>query len=207
MIFSPSHNLLILKNYKVGGTSLELDLQKVLPINCIVTPPEPPSIKIDDFRYRNYQEYGFTSHSSFNYFKIKLPEAAKKVTSVVFIRNPFDTILSHFCMILKLRDIKQEDYKKHVDMYFENMLESTKYIYSNSGEIQVSYVFKYENGIESQINSVLSKVKAPNIKLTSREKEWRPKGLLPTEVFSKAQLDLIRKEWYWEIEKFYPECL
>lgn len=212
MIFYPQRNLLILKNFKVGGTSLEADLEKVLPSNCIVTEPEPSHIKVKGFAARNYKEYGFTSHASFNDFKQKLPDVAKKVTSVVFVRNPFDVVLSHFFMLLKINKIKQEDYKEYLNIYFSEdkqlpMLKSTKNIYSNNGKIQVSYVFKYENGIEKQINSVLSMVKAPNVILTSKEKDWKPKNLSAKEVFNKEQLGLIEKEWAWEIKNFYKGCL
>ena len=51
MIYSPDHNFLLLKNIKVGGTSLEVELSQVLPNNAIVTPILP---KNDKHKPRNY---------------------------------------------------------------------------------------------------------------------------------------------------------
>lgn len=208
MIYSPQHKFLLIKNLKVGGTSLEIDLEKVLPTDAIVT-TQYPSMP-DNYLPRNYKEYGFSGHTPFNIFEYRLPEATKDLTSVVFVRNPFDTVLSHFFMMLKFYNVNAEEYKDYVYGYFNgtismSMLGSTKDIYASGGTAQVSYVLRYEDGIENQINPILTQVGIPNITVTTKEKAWRPSHLAPKDVFNEAQLNMIKKEWAWEIKNFYPE--
>jgi hypothetical protein len=208
MIYSPQHKFLLIKNLKVGGTSLEVDLEKVLPSDAIVT-TQHPSMP-DDYLPRNYKEYGFDGHTPFNIFEYRLPEDVKDLTSVVFVRNPFDTVLSHFFMMLKFYNAKVEDYKDYVYGYFNgtismSMLGSTKDIYASGGTVQVSHVLRYEDGIENQINPILTRVGIPNITVTAKEKAWRPTHLTPKDVFNESQLNMIKKEWAWEIKNFYPE--
>lgn len=208
MIYSPQHKFLLLKNFKVGGTSLEIDLEKVLPADAIVT-TQHPSMP-DGYVPRNYKEHGFDGHTSFNIFEYRLPEAAKNLTSVVFVRNPFDTVLSHFFMMLKFYNANVEEYKNYVNGYFNGtismgMLKSTKNIYASGGKVQASFVLRYEDGIENQINPILTQVGIPNISVTAKEKAWRPTHLTPKDVFNDTQLNAIKKEWAWEIKNFYPE--
>jgi hypothetical protein len=60
MIYSPDHNFLLLKNRKVGGSSLELVLSKILPENAIVTKLTSPTNTTDPVptwhKERNYGE-------------------------------------------------------------------------------------------------------------------------------------------------------
>jgi hypothetical protein len=212
MIYSPNHNFLLIKNLKVGGTSLEIDLEKNLPENAIVTPQEPT--QPETYIPRNYREHGFSSHSSFNLFKQQLDKInTKNLRSAIFVRNPLDTVLSHFFMAIKFQNIDVKDYKTYVDAYFNNRI-STQFLKSTRGlfvdndysnNVQVSDVLLYENGIENQINQILKEVGIKEIKLTSNEKSWRPKELTPNDVFNKKQIDMIKKEWRWEIKTFYPE--
>ena len=212
MIYSPNHNFLLIKNLKVGGTSLEIDLEKTLPENAIVTPQEPSPP--ENYIPRNYRKHGFSSHSSFNLFKQQLDKVnTKNLRSAIFVRNPLDTVLSHFFMAIKFQNIDVKDYKTYVDAYFNDRI-STKFLKSTrslfvdndySNNVQVSDVLLYENGIENQINPILREVGIKEIKLTSNEKSWRPKELAPNDVFNKKQIDMIKKEWRWEIKTFYPE--
>lgn len=212
MIYSPNHNFLLIKNLKVGGTSLEVDLEKVLPENAIVTLQEPK--EVEGYNPRNYKKGGFSSHSSFNFFKHQCPEVdTKNLRSVIFVRNPLDMVLSHFFMAIKFYNINPADYKTYIYAYFNNgitmnFLKSTRDLFVDndySNNIQVSDVLLYENGIENQINPILKEVGIKEIKLTSNEKSWRPKELTPNDVFNKKQIDMIKKEWRWEIKTFYPE--
>jgi hypothetical protein len=208
MIYSPQHKFLLVKNLKVGGTSLEIDLEKVLPTDAIVTAQYPYTP--DMYLPRNYKQYGFDAHTPFTIFENRLPEVTKNLTSVVFVRNPFDTVLSHFFMMLKFYNANVEEYKNYVYGYFSgaitmSMLKSTKDIYASGDTVQVSHVLRYEDGIENQINPILTQVGIPNITVTTKEKAWRPTHLTAKDVFNETQLNMIKKEWAWEIKNFYPE--
>ena len=112
--------------------------------------------------------------------------------------------------MLKFYNANVEEYKDYVYGYFNGtismgMLRSTKDIYASGGTVQVSNVLRYEDGIENQINPILTQVGIPNITITAKEKAWRPAHLTPEDVFNKTQLNMIKKEWAWEIKNFYPE--
>ena len=52
MIYSPDHKFLLLKNHKVGGTSLEVPVSMIVPENAIVTPKTSTSgVRVQDNWY------------------------------------------------------------------------------------------------------------------------------------------------------------
>ena len=59
MIFSEKHNFLFIKNMKVGSTSMEVELSKILPDSAIVTKINPPN---KDHKPRNFRN--FVNHTS-----------------------------------------------------------------------------------------------------------------------------------------------
>ena len=219
MIYSPDNNFLLLKNQKVGGTSLEVVISKIVPFNSIVTPKtsDHPEWKLDDdpvykdYMPRNYE--GFYNHMSYS-------EIAKKINisfakSYIFIRNPLDMVLSDFFHRLRIKKINNEwkkftnlEKKYIVDLYFENKLgwnwlTSNKYIYTSANnEIKVDKFLRYENGIENEINSILPNHNLPKIKLDIYEKAFKPKDIKIREVFSNNQIKLIKESWSWEFEYF-----
>lgn len=207
MIYSPDHNFLLLKNIKVGGSSLEVELSQVLPQNAIVTPIKPTNLKHVP---RNH--YGFDNHISLIDFKKKIDDPFLK--SYVFVRNPYYVVLSRFFHILNVCDMywpsmTQEQKDMYLDLYFNSnpgwwsMQGSTKYLYlSDSNDILVDQIFKYEDGIKEQINPVLLKHGIGQIEMTTYEKKYRPDGVSPSDVFSKDHFDKIEAEWFWEIDRF-----
>jgi hypothetical protein len=218
MILSKEHNFLLLKNHKVGGTSLEVPLSMVLPKTAIVTPKTAnhPAWKIknepsyDGYLPRNYD--GFYNHISYSEIKNKID--ISNVNAYVFVRHPFNAVLSHFFHRLyfldnlneKWESCTKEEKKQLVDMYFNNQLgwewyKSSKSIYlSSENKIQVKEILKYENGVEEEINKILPKHNIQKIKLNIFEKSFRPKNIKYNDVFEEHHLDLIAKEWNWEFE-------
>jgi hypothetical protein len=219
MIFSKDHNFLLLKNQKVGGTSLEIALSMVVPENAIVTPrtsnhPEW-AIKDEkvfvDYKPRNYE--GFYNHIP--YSDIQKLINLKNVKSYIFIRNPYDAVLSHFFHRLYFinknnnwDELKEQEKNNLIVKYFNNELgwpwhTSNKYIYlSKKNKIQVNEFLFYEDGIELEINKVLPKHNIPQIKITAQEKTFKPKNIKPKDIFSKIQLQKIYNEWNWEFNEF-----
>ena len=219
MILSKDNNFLLLKNQKVGGTSLEVELSMVLPENAIITPrtsSDPEwAIKNEkvflNYKPRNYK--GFHNHMSYSDIQNKVN--LKNIKSYVFVRNPYDAVLSHFFHRLYFIDknnvwneLKQKEKNNLTNKYFNNELgwswhTSNKYIYlSKENKIQVDEILFYENGIELEINKILPKHNIPKIKITAQEKAFRPKNIKPKDVFSKTQLQKIYNEWEWEFNNF-----
>jgi hypothetical protein len=217
MIYSPDHNFLLLKNQKVGGTSLEVPLSMILPDNAIVTPrtTNDPAWKIEEKEYvgytpRNYE--GFYNHISYSKIKDKID--ISDATSYVFVRNPYSAVLSHFFHRLHIfnkgnetwQDITDKEKETLVDQYFNNDLgwerhKSNRHIYTGkNGEIQVDRILRYENGVQEEINSVLPQHDIPKITIDIYEKSFRPKNTTPENVFKDRHTEIIRSEWSWEFE-------
>jgi len=230
MIYSPSNRFLLVQNIKVGGTSLKLELAKNLPMDSYVTysgsGPIGTNLSIEDDRdiidklnhYKNFMEMSFSepilTHISYTNIKNKFPnEDWEKVTSCVFVRNPYSTVLSHFFMTLQFEYLVHKflTYPKKyqdvvVDNYFNShhQMLSTKPIYTDENKnILVNHVFKYENGLESEINKILPLVGLPTIdSIKYSAKKFKPSDITYKDVFSERHLDIIQKEWAWEFEEF-----
>jgi hypothetical protein len=206
MIYSPDHNFLMLKNIKVGGTSLEVELSNVLPDNSIVTEITPTNT------YHNPRNNaGFYNHMPYTEISSKID--ISNSMSYVFVRNPYDTQLSMLFYKLKQKNINWKDIsdvKKEKllnKFFFEkqedfSMLKSTKYIYANEDGLLVDKVLKYEQGIEDQINKILTTHNIKNIVMNTFEKKYRPKEYTVKNTFNKDHLDKIHKEWAWEFDMF-----
>lgn len=209
MIYSSDHNFLLIKNKKVGGTSLEVDLSQILPENAIVTPIYPIN---NNHKPRNYS--GFYNHISYSEIQNKID--LSNVLSYVFVRHPYSMVLSDMfhgiggasrwnILSDKDKDILVDKYFDENDSnYYEDMpnkmLNSTKNLFTSDNDIQVTKILKYEDGIENQINSILPNHSLPKIKLLSKEKTYRPENINHSDIFKKRHYEKINKEWFWEFE-------
>lgn len=224
MIYSPDHKFLLLKNQKVGGTSLEICVSMVVPENAIVTPrtTDDPAWQLkyeksyDGYNPRNY--FGFRGHMSYSelYNKIDLTD----VRSYIFVRNPFNVVLSNFFhrlhfidMNLKWIELSNNEKSFLIEEYFGDRLgakriRSTKEMYlSDNKDIQVTKFLRYEYGIENEINPVLLENGLSAIKLTAEEKRFKPESVKYFDVFSDKHLNIIYNEWQWEFNYFGYETL
>jgi hypothetical protein len=203
MIYSNKHNFLLLKNYKVGGTSLEVELSQILEESAIVTPIDPPN---ELHKPRNFDK--FYNHISYkNIEDIIGKDVLDKSRSVVFVRNPFDVVLSHMYMSFYWSGIKNPK-RSDVSDYFENKTNLNKITslmsrstYAKDNVIMAKTVYKYEDGLE-QINETLEKVGIDKISIKAKEKKYKPKDIRPLDVFTSDQIKSIREDWAWEIDKF-----
>ena len=206
MIYSPDHNFLLLKNIKVGGTSLEVELSQVLPNNAIVTPILPKNNK---HKPRNYA--GFRNHIS--YMEMLGLIDLSNVKAYTIVRDPYYMVLSNFFYALNLIDVDwnsldKNQRQKFVDDYFTNdqesnilcMLKSTRHIYTIDNKSIIDRFIRYEDGIEDQINPILKLHGIPEISISTFEKQHRPKEIHPADIFSDDQMNLIQKEWRWEFD-------
>ena len=203
MIYSSKHNFLLLKNYKVGGTSLEIELSKVLDDSAIVTPIYPDSSL---HKPRNF--YKFYNHIPYIEIEKELgKDVLDKTQSVVFVRNPFDIVLSHMYMSFLWSGIINP-VKSDVDKYFNNQTKLNRIngsisrkVYTIDNIIMAKTVYKYEDGLE-QINKTLEDVGIGSIKINAKEKMYKPKEIKPLDIFGASHIDTIYKDWSWEIDQF-----
>ena len=219
MILSLDNNFLLLKNEKVGGTSLEIVLSRIMPESAIITPKtskDPAWLLKDDtiyedYRPRNYD--GFYNHMSYSRINEKIN--LSNVKSYVFVRNPFEMVLSNFFHRLKVKELNEEwvnfDKNKQNELLFKyfngdlgwDWLKSNKHIYtSENNEVQVDKILRYENGIEEEINKILPLHNFEKINLNIREKSFRPKSVNYKDVFLEEHIDKINRSWAWELDYF-----
>ena len=194
----------MLKNIKVGGTSLEVELSNVLPDNAIVTTINPENIKHIP---RNYD--GFYNHMPYSEINKKINLLG--VMAYTIVRNPYTTVLSDFFYKLHINNylVKWSLYteyekNKRLDEYFNSdmFLKSTKYIYMDNDKIHVEKFIKYELGIEDQVNSILTNHSIENIKINTFEKKYKPSDFTVQNTFRQSDLDKIYDEWSWEFTMF-----
>lgn len=204
MIFSKEHNFLFIKNMKVGSTSMEVELSKILPESAIVTLINPFN---KDHRPRNMGK--FVNHTT--YLEASQSLDLSGVKSYTIVRHPYEMVLSDFFFRKEVRDVEWEALSNSekcmlVDFYFNNQfsngpwLKSTKNIYTINNKIAVTDILRHELGLENEINRVLPIHGLPTIKINTFEKAYRPKWLTHTDVFSPNQLELIANEWSWEFD-------
>jgi hypothetical protein len=203
MIYSKDHNFLLIKNQKVGGTSVEVELSKVLPENSIVTPIFPSNI---NHTPRNHKDI-FYNHISYSEIKNLLD--LENIMSYVIVRNPYDSVLSHFFYILQLQNVNMSTYEikektnltEEINFYFKKfLLHGTHQLYTEDNKIAVNKILYYENGIENEINQVLANHKINQIKITTFEKKNRPPWATFNNIFNTKQINIINSTWAWEFE-------
>ena len=224
MIYSPDHNFLLLKNMKVGSTALEVALSMVLPDNAVVT---PKTSKMTEWKIENDTSYDWYKPRNYKdlrnhapYDEIEKYFDLSKAKTYLFVRNPYDAVLSHFFHRLFLLNQKIFDWdnidknEKDVllDKYFNNQLGWEWYepfrrqYYDSKGNMIVDKFLFYEKGIENEINQVLPLHGISTINLSNiKEKEFRPKHLTPKNVFREQDLETIRNSWDWEFNFFNYE--
>lgn len=203
MIYSHKHNFLLLKNYKVGGTSLEVELSQVLDDSAIITPIYPVSKLHNPRNYNN-----FYNHISYNEIEgILGKEVLDKTETVVFVRNPFNVVLSHMYMSFAWEGIISPT-EKNVDDYFNNNGKlkkiigiASRRIYTKDNKIMAKTVYRYEDGLD-QINKTLKKVGINSISINTKEKMYKPKEIKPADIFKPRHLEIISQDWDWEIKQF-----
>lgn len=202
MIFSKDHNFLFIKNMKVGSTSMEVELSKILPDSAIVTLINPFN---KEHRPRNMGK--FVNHTT--YLEASQSLDLSDVKSYTIVRHPYEMVLSDFFFRKEVLDqdwnsLTKPQQEMLVENYFGNQfsnghwMKSTRHIYTINDQIAVTDILRHELGLENEINRILPIHNLPTIKFNTFEKAYRPKGITYTDVFSKKHLDLIADEWSWE---------
>lgn len=206
MIFSLENNFLLLRNVKVGSTSTEIQLAKIMPESATITNLDDKSLmkKYPDFKTRNH--YNLNTHASYEEIIKFLP--ISKVKKYVVVRNPYEVVASfYFDIVLSKKTISEwallskKEKDKDIELYFEGKwLKSSKWLYFYNNQSIIDHYIKYEDGIEKQFNEILPKHNLPTININIFERQYRPREINYKDIFSKKQCEMIAKEWQWEFE-------
>lgn len=202
MIISHKYKFIFIKTLKTAGTSIEVDLNKVLGETDIVTeiyPPEEGCIP------KNYM--GYMSHMSAMRVKERVdPVVWNEYFKFCVEREPVDKVISHYCMLKNSPFLSQYWRNLTFDGYMakrEFPVDTFRYTDEN-GELIVDKILKYED-LENEFEDVTREL-GLNLKLTSRAKSGYRKDLKITE----EQAEIIYKEFSssnkytgYELTKFF----
>jgi Flp pilus assembly CpaF family ATPase len=106
----------------------------------------------------------------------------------------------------EIKNPSEED----VDKYFKNQCKlnrisssTSRKIYTKNDKVMAKTIYKYENGLE-QINKTLENLGISSIKINAKEKMYgnKPKEIKPSDIFKSRHINIIYKDWSWEIDKF-----
>jgi hypothetical protein len=228
MIYSPDNSFVMFQNLKVGGSSLKLSLIDIMPDTALCTDVDmgARAANLDPVLHRStLEKLGAGkkntiaalgkdpgTHMGVWNFRECFPDVNfNALTSCVFVRNPFDMVFSMLIMKLqqdfllkKFYEMSKTEQDTLVDEHFKtNFLKSTKGLYTSFGLIDVTHVFKYENGLAQEINTILPGLGLPTISEVKYEvKKFKSSDITYRDYFKERHLDIIRKEWWWEFETF-----
>jgi hypothetical protein len=206
MILCKQNNFLLLKNFEVNGDYIESVLSSSMPEDAVVTLMGNPTYYYDP---RNYQEDKLTEYMS--YYDINQRYNLKECKAYIIVRNPYHTVLSNFFYSIKTigalegwKKKNEKDKQELIDGYFNSdfFIKSTKELYLYDNMILVEDVIIYEDGIEDQINEILTKHNLPNITLKEIEDLHVPKDVKFWDIFSEKQINQITDSWKWEFDNF-----
>ena len=206
MIYSKDHNFLLLRNFKVGSTSVEIELSKILPESATVTTMQDLNILKNNPEFKPRNHHNLYTHAGYDQIIKVLP--MDNVKKYIIIRNPYEVVASYYFHILSEKmtisqwnTLSKKEKNKDVELYFENdWLKSSKWIYFYNNESIIDSYIRYENNIEDQLNVILSNHNLPNIKIQTFERQHRPKNITYKDIFSAKQLQIIADEWSWEFK-------
>jgi hypothetical protein len=173
-IISFQYNFIFIKLRKVAGTSIEIDLSKIVESNAIVTPITP---SMNGHIPRNYQNNSiFYNHMPAT--EIRAALGAQQYDSMFKFcveREPVSKCISHFHMLRNSgTHNKNGAYQKNWDAYCNDAdfpIDLGMYSENKSGKdcLLVDRILKYEN-LHNQLSVVLENLGLPNFKLLTKAK-------------------------------------
>ncbi|MEM9168630.1 MAG: hypothetical protein AAGC56_03165 [Pseudomonadota bacterium] len=160
MIVSHKHKFIFIKTVKTAGTSIEVDLNKVLGPEDIATPIFPP---VDWHSPQNfeYRKWGVLRRQLYNHMPARdvLRIVGPRVFEDYFVfcveREPIDKCVSHFSMIRNSPDHNSETGTLTFDEYIERAefpVDADKYT-TREGALLVNRILRYER-LEEELREV-----------------------------------------------------
>lgn len=152
MIVSHKHKFIFIKTVKTAGTSIEVDLNKVLGEDDIATPIYPP---VEGHKAQNY----VVKKSFFGSIECRNHMTARELKKVVgrsiwneyfkfcVEREPVSKVISHYSMLVKSPHHNQKTKELSFDEYINKRnfpIDTAKYTDKN-GLLIVDKILKYEN--------------------------------------------------------------
>ena len=172
MIISHKHKFIFIKTAKTAGTSIEIDLNRVLGGSDIATPIFPA---VDGHKPKNFKR-GILKKDFYNHMPAS--EVKKIIGNDIFDnyfvfcveREPVDKCISHYSMLRN----SQHHYKKNQNLTFDKYIENKKFpvdtnkYVDKNGSLLVNKILKYEC-LYDELNEI-AKLLGFKINLVAKEK-------------------------------------
>ncbi len=186
MIISHKYKFIFIKTLKTAGTSIEVEMSKILGDNDVAT-PILPFVEGHVAKNYKYREYGVLPKELYNHMSAL--EVKKRVGRRVFNnyfkfcveREPIDKCISHYSMLKNSPDHNRDTQDMMFDEYVlkkEFPIDFEKYTDKNN-TLMVDKIIRYENlkdGL-SAIGSMLGF----NLTINARAKSGYREGIQATD--------------------------
>jgi hypothetical protein len=152
MIISHKHKFIFIKTVKTAGTSVEVELNRILAPDDVATPIFPPVEGHEPMNYSWYK-WGFLKRQYYNHMPaLEVREAigvAKFSDYFVFCveREPVEKCISHYSMLRNSPDHQERLKSLTVDDYINTgrfPIDVPKYT-DGDGKLMVDRILRYEN--------------------------------------------------------------
>lgn len=192
MIISHKHRFIFIKTVKTAGTSVEVDLNKVLGPDDVATPIFPP-VEGHVAQNSTWRKWGLLERQYSNHMPALEVEKAigRKMFQEYFVfcieREPVDKCISHFSMLLNSPMHNEKTKGMTINKYIERgrfPIDVGKYI-DKKGNLIVDRILRYET-LAEELREV-GEMLGFEVPLKAREKS----GLREDVTLSNAQVDTI----------------
>ena len=195
MVISHKYKFIFIKTRKTAGTSVEVELNKILGPDDIATPIFP---KVDGHLPKNFR-FGYGQKDFFfNHISAKIVKGivGDKVFNNYFVfcveREPVDKCISHYSMVTSYPFNEKNNF---VDLTFDQYISRELFVndfdkYTNTeGDLIVNRIIKYEN-LKEELSEISTNL-GFDLELNAREKSNYRKKISP----SADQIKIIYNEF------------
>lgn len=184
MVISHKYKFIFIKTRKTAGTSVEVELNKILGPDDIATPifPKVESHSPKNFRFGHGENDFFFNHISAKKVKSIIGD---KIFSNYFVfcveREPVDKCISHYSMATSYPFSVKNNF---VDLTFNQYISRELFVndfdkYTNDeGKLIINKIIKYEN-LKEELSQITKNL-GFNLELNAREKSNYRKKISPS---------------------------
>lgn len=193
MLISHVYKFIFIKTKKTAGTSIEVELSKIMGRKDIVTPISPKEDGHISRNFRTLRGKFFNHIDAFSVLKILGEQKFHSYYKFCVEREPVDKCISYYSMLRNSphhnRNSKQIDWDTYV-LNRDFPIDTDKYT-DNSGNLLVDRILRYEN-LEDELAEISSHLGLPFAGLQAKAKSGFREHVPVTNAHREAIYDAFR---------------